>query len=236
MDSQVSSSFIPKKPVTESPARRGGTGSLLFLLALLIFITSLVAGGGTFLYKQYLTSSLAAKDESLKRAEGAYDAGVIQDLIRLDGRIQEAKSLMDKHVAPSAFFTYLSGATLASVQFTEFAYDLQGDGTATISLAGKGNSFSAVALQSDEFGASRVLREVVFSDIKVGGTGEVTFSVTAKVDSSLLQYRKNLTGGTSSAGQTPSGDSVGTSPLDGAPASTETTPEPPSQSSSTPQQ
>ena len=192
MDPQVSSSFIPKKPLTENRERGGGMGGLFFLLALLIFLASLVAGGATFLYQQYLNTALAAKDESLKRAEGAYDAGVIQDLVRLDARIKEAKSLMDKHVAPSAFFIYLSGATLASVQFTEFAYALQGDGTADITLAGRGNSFSAVALQSDEFGASRTLKDVVFSGIKVGGTGEVTFSVSATADSSLLLYRKSL--------------------------------------------
>lgn len=198
MDPQVPASFIPKKPLTESRSR-GGMGGVLFLLALLIFLSSLVAGGGTFLYLGYLKSAIAAKDESLKRAEGAYDAGVIQDLIRLDGRIAQAKSLMDKHVATSAFFSYLSESTLESVQFTEFAYTLGGDGTADITLIGKGINFSAVALQSDEFGASRVLRDVIFSGITVGARGEVAFAVSATVDSSYLLYRKSLTGESSSA-------------------------------------
>lgn len=172
-------------------------GGLLFFLALLIFIASLVAGGASFLYRQYLKGAIASKDESLKRAEAAYDAGVIQDLVRLDARITEAKSLMDKHVAPSAFFTYLSNTTLESVQFMDFSYGLSGDGSADIRLGGKGKSFSAVALQSDQFGASRVLKNVVFSEIKVDGTGVVTFAVTATVDPSLLLYRKSLTQGSS---------------------------------------
>jgi hypothetical protein len=49
MDPQVSASFIPKKPLEEV---RGGAGAsgLIFLLALLIFIASLVAAGALFLW------------------------------------------------------------------------------------------------------------------------------------------------------------------------------------------
>jgi|SRR3990167_7433030 len=192
MNPQAPASFIPKKPLTAEARRRGGFGGLLFLLAFLIFLASLIAGGATFLYKQYLQSAIASKDESLKRAEAAYDAGVIQDLTRLDARIGEAKSLMDNHVAASAFFSFLSGVTLESVQFTALTYDLTGDGSAEIKLSGQGRNFSAVALQSDQFNTSRVLKNVVFSDIKVGLQGVVTFSVSATVDPTLLLYRKTL--------------------------------------------
>jgi hypothetical protein len=165
----------------------------LTLLSLLIFVLSLFAGGGVFLYGQYLENSITAKAESLRRAEGAYDPGVIEDLIRMDARITEARVLMQKHVAPTALFTFLSTATLESVQFTSFDYGLESDGAASISLDGIAKSFSAVALQSDNFGASRVLRNVIFSDISVGQSGAVTFKVTAKVDPSLLLYQKTLT-------------------------------------------
>ena len=202
MDLQAPTSFIPKAPLTESRAR-GGMGGILFLLSFLVFLASLIAGGGTFLYLGYIKSAIAAKDESLKRAEGAYDAGVIQDLTRLDVRIAQSKSLMDKHVATSAFFAYLSGATLESVQFTDFTYTLQGDGTAAVTLVGRGNNFSAVALQSDEFGASRTLKDVIFSGISVGLKGEVNFSVSATIDQSLLLYRKNLAGESTAPGGSP---------------------------------
>lgn len=161
--------------------------------SLLLFLASLAAAGGVFLYGQYLNNSIAAKADSLKRAEGAYDPGVIEDLIRLDSRIIEARELMQKHVAPTALFTFLSTATLESVQFTNFNYALEADGSALISLDGIARSFSAVALQSDNFGASRALRNVIFSDIAVGETGAVSFKVSATVDPSLLLYSKTLT-------------------------------------------
>lgn len=192
MDPQASASFIPKKPLT-SESRSGGGGGLLTILALLLFLISMVAGGATFLYEQYLKTSITAKADSLKRAEGAYDPGVIQDLTRLDARIREARLLMEKHVAPTAFFTFLSGATLENVQFTSFTYVLEPDGAALITLDGVARSFSAVALQSDNFGASRALRNVVFSDISVDEEGGVTFAVSATVDPALLLYSKTLT-------------------------------------------
>lgn len=192
MDPQVPASFIPKKPLTAESRPRGG-GGLLTLIALLIFLASLVSGGGVFLYEQYLENSITAKADSLKRAEGAYDPGVIEDLIRLDSRINEARTLMHKHVAPTTLFTFLSGATLESVQFTSFDYALESDGAASIALDGIARSFSAVALQSDNFGASRVLRNVIFSDISVGETGAVSFKVTASVDPAFLLYEKTLT-------------------------------------------
>jgi hypothetical protein len=192
MDPQVPASFIPKKPLTVSGSSRGGFGGLFGLLSFLVFIASVLGAGGTFLYKQYLTTSLAAKDASLKRAEAAYDPGVIQDLTRLDARITQAKGLMDKHVALTSFFNFLSSITLESVQFTSFDYEIAQDGSATINLKGIAKDFSAVALQSDQFGSNRTLKNVVFSDIAVGTGNTVTFAVQATVDPSILSYRKSL--------------------------------------------
>jgi hypothetical protein len=192
MDPQVPASFIPKKPLTSENRSSGGGGGLINIIALLIFVASLAGAGGTFLYQQYLKNSITAKADSLNRAQGAYDPGVIQDLVRLDSRIAQARTLMGKHVAPTALFAYLAGATLESVQFSSFNYALEADGGATISLSGVARSFSSVALQSDSFGSSRVLRNVVFSDISVGQTGSVTFSVSATVDPALLLYDRAL--------------------------------------------
>jgi hypothetical protein len=52
--------------------------------------------------------------------------------------------------------------------------------------------FATVALQSDQFAASKALKDIVFSDIAVDELGKVTFSVTATVDPSLINYGKNL--------------------------------------------
>ncbi|MDP4020991.1 MAG: hypothetical protein Q8P58_03055 [Candidatus Adlerbacteria bacterium] len=194
MDPQVSTSFIPKKPLTEG--RRGSSSGLIFLLALLIFTGSVVAAGAAFLYGTYLNNALTAKARSLETAQGAFEsAGAIENLIRLDSRIKEAKSLLGEHVAPSAIFYFLSAQTLERVRFTSFDFGLKEDGSATVELKGVTDGFPTIALQSDQLGASKVLRNIIFSDIVVEEGGDVSFSLSATVDPALLLYSKNLTQG-----------------------------------------
>src|SRR5689334_4110082 len=134
MDPVGQGSFIPKQSLTAA-TRRGGMG-LLLLLALLVFLMSIVAAGGAFAYKQILTGVIAGKDESLRKDEGAFNPGTIQDLVRTDNRLTQAQLLLHKHVAPSAIFDFLSTITLERVQFTGFDMSLTEDGGASISLSG----------------------------------------------------------------------------------------------------
>lgn len=152
---------------------------------------SVVAAGAAFAYQGYLSSSIDSKKTSLQRSEGAYDLPVIQDLVRIDSRLGQAKVLLQRHTAPSAVFDILSQLTLARVQLTSFDYALQSDGSAQLRLAGVGDSFSTVALQSDQFGSSRVLHDIVFSGVTVD-QGGVSFSVTATVDPAAISYAKSL--------------------------------------------
>ena len=194
MDQPAPTSFIPKKPLDTGVRSHGGgaLSSLAFLLSLLLFVPSLVAAGGAFAYKQYLVSAVAQKTASLQEAEAAFDPTTINQLERLDTRINNAETLLQSHVAPSALFDFLAAQTLPSVQLTSFSYILNTDGTAQLNLTGQGQNFAAVALQSDQFGASTMLKNVAFSNVTLGVGGLVTFSVQATVDPALINYAKNL--------------------------------------------
>ncbi len=225
MDPQVQASFIPKKSLDVSASRSGGSFGLVFLIALLVFIASLVAAGSAFLYTQYLNTSLASKTKSLALAEGAFDPGTIQELVRIDNRLTQSKTLLAKHVAVSNIFTFLSQQTLEQVSFSNFEYILGEDGIAKISLKGTANSFATVALQSDQFGGNKLLKNVVFSDITVDTSGKVGFAVIADLDPSIVSYSASL--GTSAtaasttvvpqttpaAGTSTSGTATGTNPF-----------------------
>lgn len=192
MDPVGQGSFIPKQSLAAASRSSDGMG-LLFLLALLIFVMSLVAAGGAFGYQRLLTSTIADKDASLGKAEGAFNAGAIQDLVRTENRIKQARGLLKKHVSPSAIFYFLSTITLERVQLNGFDMTLTKDGGATINLTGKADSFSSVALQSDQFGATKVLKDVIVSGVTVGESGKVNFAVSAMVDPTLIRYSNSLT-------------------------------------------
>ncbi len=197
MDPQPQTSFIPKKPLIGET--QPGGGGLLMLLAIFIFIVSVVAAGGAFAYGKFLDKALSDKDASLKKAEGAFDTASIVDLSRLDIRLGEARELLESHVAPSGVFTFLSATTLERVQFTSLALDIDTEGSGRIQLSGIADSFSSLALQSDQFGAAKVLRDVVFSGITTDAAGRVVFSVSASVDPSVLSYAKQNSLGVSAA-------------------------------------
>ncbi len=201
MDPVPQGSFIPKQSL--AAASRGNSLGLFFLLALLIFIMSLVGAGAASAYTYVLNSQIAEKDVQLQKDEGAFNAGTIQDLVRLDQRLTQARTLLQKHVSPSALLFFLSTITLERVQLTSFEFNLASNGGATVSLNGVADSFSGVALQSDQFGASKVLKNVIFSGISVNESGKVTFSVNTTVDPTLILYSRNLQSATTEATPTP---------------------------------
>lgn len=196
MDPTLGASFIPKKPLAEARGSGGGGGfGLLSLLALLVFIASILAAGAAFAYGRYLNISLDSKKASLDKYQQAYDLPTIQALVRFDSRINQARSVLANHVAPSVIFYFLAQQTLEKVQFTSFDYTLSNDGTVKITMAGVASSFSTVALQSDQFGANKMLHDVVFSGISIQEGGRVGFSVSAVVDRALILYANSLSPG-----------------------------------------
>lgn len=193
MDPQVRTSFIPKKPIEsgQSVRRSGGIG-ILFFVALVLFLGSVVLAGGAFAYEKYLTQSITSKSDQLDRARAAFEPATIQDLMRLDDRLHYSKQILNGHVAPSVIFSLLSQSTLGTVSFSKLNYNLAPDGKATLGLEGSTKTFSEVALQSDEFGKLRALRDVLFSNFNVQDSGAVIFAVNATIDSGFILYRAAL--------------------------------------------
>ena len=110
-----------------------------------------------------------------------------------DSLINQSKTLLATHVAPSAIFDLLSSQTLEKVQFSKFEYSVGDSGVAVIHLDGSADSFSTIALQSDQFGASKVLKDTIFSNINISAeTGRVTFSISAGVDPSLTLFSRTV--------------------------------------------
>lgn len=214
MDAPVSPSFIPKKPLVGGAGSHGSSAALgmfVFFICLLVFIASILAAGAAFLYQGYLTSSLASKKTQLQQAESSIDQGTITQLQRLDSRLNQTEVLLQKHTTTLGIFAFLSQQTKQNVQFTNFDYEVQSDGSAKLTLTGVADSFATVALQSDQFGASTLLHNVVFSNITVGSDGRINFGVAADIDPALVSYAKNLSSNVLLGTSTPEMQSSGSS-------------------------
>ena len=215
MDLQPQVSFIPKKPLTSGASAVSGASSLLWLVSVFIFAISVIAAIAVFGYGRYLQYRIQSDQSSLASAQAAYDPSSIQDLIRLNSRINEAGRLLRQHIAPSAIFSFLESNTLSTARFNQFEYDTNPDGSVSLKLGGNAVDFASVALQSDQFGAAtNVLKNVIFSNVNIDPTsGIVGFQVAADFNPAALLYSAGLAA--SGASQCPtSGAAAATSSTD----------------------
>lgn len=187
---QQGTSFIPKNPlVSDTPsAYRRKSVSILTLVSLIVFIFSTTLGAGVFLYEKYLNSSLAKKQDDLEKARASFDPIVINEIRRVNNRIEHSKEILSRHAAFSAFFDTLERSTLQNVQFKSFDLSVSQDSGIKISLKGIARNYASVALQSDSFNNTTGIKDPIFSDLNLDQSGRVSFSVAAYLDPNAFKY------------------------------------------------
>ena len=196
MESQIKSSFIPEDTV--APKRKHGVvmssgGDLLLLLGTIALVASGALAGAAFLYHRYVENDISVKQQSIQRAQDAIEPALIQELSRLDARMQSADTLLDSHISTAAVFSILEEVTLQSISFTDFSLITDAPGSIKLTLRGMARSVNAIALQSDLFGKSGVITNAIFSDINRNAEGFTQFRVDATLNTAALGYRTLLT-------------------------------------------
>lgn len=194
MESNIKASFIPDKlPTTEGkggssrPSSTGSAADILILISVVILAVALALSAGVFLYDSYLDANVQKKSEQLQRAQQAFEPALVQELVRLDLRLQAAGDVLARHLAPSEIFSLLEELTLQSVSYSSFDYSVNEDDTISIRMKGKARNVNGVALQANVFGQHNAISSPIFSDLDLVGDG-VTFSVSAIVNPSSLRY------------------------------------------------
>lgn len=196
MDPKIQTSFIPKKSLatvakSQSANTSGTEGgiSIVFLIALIIFISVLALAIGVFLYQQFLFQDIENKKVSLDRARSAFEPTLIEEMSRLDFRMKSASEILNNHKALSEFFSLLENTTLVSIQFKDFNYNIDESERISISMNGVASNFNSVALQSDIFGDNKFIQEPIFSNLNLDKKGDIVFDFTAFIDPKLLSYK-----------------------------------------------
>lgn len=192
MESKITSSFIPKKPVTpEAEPRKAkystNTLDVFMLISIVLIVVAGVLSGGVFLYRNFVESDVANKQAQLEQARGAFDPKLIEELEMTSNRIRVAGTILEQHTAPSILLSSLEQDTLSGVQITDFEYTQRTPDLALIEMKGKSGSMNTVALQSSRFGESSIIRNPIFSGIDIVSDG-VVFEVTGEVDLNSLRY------------------------------------------------
>ncbi len=194
MDPRFQTSFIPKKPiVAQSSVRTPANINLFALIATVIFVTTLAVGGAAFFYERVLAKQIESDKASLERARGAFDPELIAQIVRFDTRIETARKLIEQHVSVGPLFQFVADITLPSVRFNNFEFSYLSPEEVEVSMTGQAKSYASVALQSDVLNDQKNLTEVTVGDMDLGNAGDISFSVTGKVNPALLRYSSTLT-------------------------------------------
>jgi len=203
MDTKFQTSFIPKKPILmdqKTSGHSGGTSVFMFV-SVIIFIISLGGAGFTFFWKDVLIKQQANYEKELGQAEKRFDVESIEQLKKANTKIDLANQLLKRHLAVSEIFDIMNRLTTEGIRFNSFDFTapmVEGEGI-KISVKGTGNSFSAIAWQSDvlgksvKYGKNKVVKNPVISDLTLDDKGNVGFSLNAGFAVDDILYEKLLT-------------------------------------------
>ena len=194
MDVKMQTSFIPKKPITET--RMSGSGvSLFLLLSIILFIVSITLAGAVYLWQKKLVGQIETAKASLAAAKDSYEEDTINPLIRLNDRIEQSKILLTKHIAVSPVFLMLQKIILRNIQLKDMKFAYGTDGKIKITLSGTAQSYDALSRQSDAFGSDTLkpfISAPVVSDFSPTANGSISFNFNATVDPKLVSYGNTL--------------------------------------------
>lgn len=192
METKFQTSFIPKQPVTSEAPHHASAASLFFLFAFILFMASIACAGGVFIYGQIIQKNITEGTSQLTLNKNAFDPNTINQITRLNDRINAADYLLKHHKSVSTLFLVLSNATLKNVRFSDFNY-AGVDDKITLAMRGQATSYETVALQAKEFtnpNLKNVFRSPLFGDLTLDTTGNVSFSFNTSIDPLLVDYYK----------------------------------------------
>ena len=191
MDPKFRSSFIPKKSITTKSAgpKTYRSFNVLTFATTILFVVSLAASIGMFLYERFIEDSIDKKGIELEKARQTINPSLLEEFKALDEKLRTAEELLGRHIAMTLFFEFLESSTLQNVQYNDFSYILDTAGNISIDMAGTARSFNAIALQSDIFRDSGMMLESRFTRLNLDDSGNVEFNVTSKLDPSFVLYR-----------------------------------------------
>lgn len=189
MDPGLKTSFIPKQSLEEqAPKRRPRTIGFFALLVIIVFFIVVGISVGVFVYRSIVKGTIKDMRTELASIRATFDPTRIEELRRLDLRIEMAKERLEAHTAPTLLFDLLQANTVVSVQYEDFKYETLEDLSAHLEMRGKARNFTSVALQSDAFGEDKNIIGPLFEELNPDESGFVNFSVDMLLDRAFLSY------------------------------------------------
>lgn len=177
------------------------------IIGVMAFLVSLGAAGLGFFGKGYLLKSQESLKVDLAANEQRFNVPLIEELKKVNTKIDIANQLLRNHVAVSESFVIISALVAEKVNFSSFQITSSGaslpgavpiSASYKIQMKGVADSFNSIAFQSDVFsrsakyGTNKVVKNPVLSDLSVDSGGNVNFLFTSEISLDDISYSKLL--------------------------------------------
>ncbi len=184
---------MPKQPIA-SVERPVANVSLLYVIAIVIFVVVLGLMAGAFIYERSLEQDITRLNQDLIDARNSFELSTIIELKRISARTTLANSLLNQHIALSKFFEALEKTTYTNASFSKLSIKTADSQATEISLNGMAGSYNTLILQSSLFKNVPFLTSPKFSDFSLDKNGNVGFSFSASVVPKLIDYKQYVNG------------------------------------------
>lgn len=209
MEPKFNTSFIPKKALQEDVVG-GNSGRYThrihsaygpgYVLALMIFVLTVMGSLGVFGYTRIKASSLEEMRAKLAKEKDSFQPAIVRRLKELDSRLIVAKELVERHIALSPLFDALEQSTLREVQYTKFLYKGIPDTNGwkpDLTIDGHASGYAAVAQQTNAY------NDALFRSIALGSLAQnqdnanantigASFSVRMEAGETLISFSNHL--------------------------------------------
>lgn len=174
--------IIPR-PVVKSPRWI----NILFYISLVVLILM-------FFSYFILTSSVKKSQktiqtlkEDIAKEETVENNSLEKEVFRLDKKIKDFSSLIEKHIISSNFFTLVEKLTYPSIWFSQLNLNSK-DGKAV--LSGHADSFAGLGYQLQILLKEPLIQSVSLDQISISKRGEVDFSLNITFDQEVSKWQK----------------------------------------------
>jgi len=176
-------SFIPQKENRKVDYHGQGPGLIILFSGIMLAI-SLLAFGGTFLYKNLITKQVKTLEQSLERTKSSFDDPFISELNTVSSKIELGKKLINEHGYLGGLFVFLEKNTLKNVALTSFDYS----GSEEVRLGGIARNYTSVANQAKSYKEDSNVEDVDVSGLTLGEGGVVSFEALITFSPSFFSY------------------------------------------------
>lgn len=203
MNEQSQSSFIPKNPVRGSsrprPVRRI---YLLSIIASSIFVATLMAAVGIFIYTITLERELAAQQQRLNEQRDSFSQSNLEQVLEFEARLEAANQILSQQVYVPVLLEALEQTALQSTTYSGFEYEKDDANNSIITLNSTNPSFDGIIFQREVLASNEILQGAKIQDISYGGNtddatavNQIQFAIEHTPNSALLRTNQPTAAG-----------------------------------------